>query len=147
CVSRLVTVTFTAPAACAGVVAVILAPLTTVTPVAAAPPMLTVAPATNPVPLIVTSVPPAVVPETSVTLRTLGASATYVNPFVNVPLCVSVLVTVTFTAPAACAGVVAVIVPPSTTATPVAGEPPMLTVAPERNPAPVIVTSVAPAVV
>ena len=38
--------------------------LPTLTPVAAVPPKLTVAPAANPVPVIVTAVPPAVVPDT-----------------------------------------------------------------------------------
>ena len=45
-----------------GVVAVILVALTTITPVAAVPPMVTVAPVTKAVPVIVTPVPPAVGP-------------------------------------------------------------------------------------
>ena len=69
------------------------------------------------------------------------------KPWVNVPLCISLLVTITFTAPAACAGVVAVIVVLFTTVTPVAGVPPTLTVAPAKNPVPVIVTAVPPAAV
>ena len=58
-----VTTTFTAPAACAGVVAVIVVLLTTTTLVAAVPPNVTVAPDAKLVPLIVTGVPPLVVPE------------------------------------------------------------------------------------
>ncbi len=71
----------------------------------------------------------------------------YVYPLVSVPLCASVLVTTTFTAPAACAGVVAVMVVLLVTPTPVAGVPPKLTVAPARKPVPVMVTGVPPAVV
>ena len=69
----LVTTTLTAPAACAGVVAVIDVLLTTVTPVAAVPPRLTVAPVRKPVPVIVTGVPPAVVPMLGEIDVTVGA--------------------------------------------------------------------------
>ena len=69
----LVTTTFTAPAACAGVVAVIDVLLTTVTLVAAVPPSVTVAPARKPVPVIVTGVPPAVVPDGGAIELTVGA--------------------------------------------------------------------------
>ena len=62
CPSGFVTVTLTAPAACAGVVAVMVVLLVTETLVAAAPPKLTVAPETKLLPLSVTAVPPAVVP-------------------------------------------------------------------------------------
>ena len=67
------TLTLTAPAACEGVVAVIVVALTTVTAVAAVPPMVTVGPAMKPVPVIVTAVPPLVVPEIGATLVTVGA--------------------------------------------------------------------------
>ena len=70
--SLFVTLTLTAPAACEGVVAVIVVALTTVTAVAAVPPMMTVGPDRKPVPLIVTAVPPLVVPETGATLA-IGA--------------------------------------------------------------------------
>ena len=63
CVSGLVTTTLTAPAACAGVVAVIEVLLPKLTPVAAVPPIVTVAPDTKFVPVIVTGVPPNVVPD------------------------------------------------------------------------------------
>jgi hypothetical protein len=69
----LVTVTVTAPAAWEGVVAVIVVLLTTVTPVAGLPPMLTVAPAAKFVPVIVTAVPPVVGPDAGATLLTVGA--------------------------------------------------------------------------
>jgi hypothetical protein len=68
-----VTVTVTAPALPAGVVAVICAALTTTTLVAAAAPNVTVAPAAKLVPVIVTAVPPAVVPPFGDTLLTVGA--------------------------------------------------------------------------
>jgi hypothetical protein len=68
----LVTVTLTAPAACAGVVAVIVVLLVTKTLVAGTPPIISVAPVVKPLPLIVTEVPPAVVPEFGVILLTFG---------------------------------------------------------------------------
>ena len=71
--SVLVTTTFTVPAASAGVVAVIDVLLTTVTPVAAVPPKLTVAPAKKFVPVIVTPVPPAVGPVLGAIEVTVGA--------------------------------------------------------------------------
>jgi hypothetical protein len=55
----LVTITLLAPVVPDGVVAVILVELTTMTFVAAVPPMVTVAPVTKPVPVMVTPVPPA----------------------------------------------------------------------------------------
>ena len=70
--SGLVTTTLTAPAACAGVVAVRLVLLTKLTPVAAAPPKLTVAPDTKLVPVMVTAVPPTVEPLPGATAVTLG---------------------------------------------------------------------------
>ena len=69
---RLVTVTVTAPAACAGVVAVIDVLLTTTTLVAAVPPNDTVAPVAKFVPVMVTAVPPPVGPLFGVTLLTVG---------------------------------------------------------------------------
>ena len=49
--------------------------LTTVTLVAAVPPMLTVAPLEKPVPVMVTDVPPLVVPEVGEMAVTVGAGA------------------------------------------------------------------------
>jgi hypothetical protein len=124
---------------------VIVVAFTTVTPVAAAPPNVTVAPETKFAPVIVTAVPPAVEPPFGLTLLTVGG-ATYVYPLVRLPLC-PLTVTVTVTAPALPAGVVAVIVVAFTTVTPVAAAPPNVTVAPEAKFVPVIVTDVPPAVV
>jgi len=67
-----VTVTVTAPALPAGVVAVICVALTTTTLVAAAPPNVTVAPVAKSVPVIVTAVPPTVGPLFGDTLLTVG---------------------------------------------------------------------------
>jgi hypothetical protein len=70
----LVTVTVAAPALPTGVVAVIEVLLTTVTPVAAAAPNVTVAPAAKFVPVIVTAVPPAVEPLLGLILLTVGGA-------------------------------------------------------------------------
>jgi hypothetical protein len=70
----IVTATATAPAACAGVVAVIVVLLLTTTLVAAVPPNVTVAPVAKFVPVIVTAVPPAVVPLFGLTLVTVGGT-------------------------------------------------------------------------
>jgi hypothetical protein len=70
----LVTVTVTAPALLAGVVAVIVVLLLTTTLVAAAAPNVTVAPVAKFVPVIVTAVPPAVVPLLGLTLVTVGGA-------------------------------------------------------------------------
>jgi len=67
-----VTITVTAPAECAGVVAVIDVLLTTTTVVAAVPPNVTVAPLAKFVPVIVTPVPPAVDPLFGLTPVTVG---------------------------------------------------------------------------
>jgi hypothetical protein len=53
--------------------------------VAAELPNVTVAPVAKFVPVIVTDVPPAVVPPFGLTLLTVGG-ATYVNPLVRLPL-------------------------------------------------------------
>src|SRR6266849_6854310 len=93
---------------------------------------------------MVTAVPPAAAPLLGLTLPTVGA-ATYVNPFVRLPVCVSGLVTTTFTAPAACAAVVAVICVALTTTTFVAPVPPNVAVAPVTKFVPVMVIAVPPA--
>ena len=69
-----VTATVTAPVLPAGVVAVMLVLLTTVTPVAAVPANVTVAGAAKFVPVIVTGVPPPVVPLFGETLLTVGVA-------------------------------------------------------------------------
>ena len=70
-----VTDTFTAPAAFAGVVAVIDVALTTVKLVAATPPNVTAVAPVKLVPVIVTLVPPATGPEPGLTPVTVGATA------------------------------------------------------------------------
>ena len=72
CPPELVTVTVTAPAVPAGVVAVMVVLLTTVTLVADALPKVTVAPAVKFVPVMVTAVPPATGPLLGLTLVTVG---------------------------------------------------------------------------
>ena len=67
-----VTITFTEPAVLAGVVAVIVVELVTLTPVAVLPPMVTVAPLTKFVPVIVILAPPAVGPELGDIAVTVG---------------------------------------------------------------------------
>jgi hypothetical protein len=69
-----VTVTVTAPALPAGVVAVIVVALTTTTLAAAVLPNVTVAPAAKFVPVIVTAVPPEVDPVFGETLLTVGGT-------------------------------------------------------------------------
>jgi hypothetical protein len=80
-----VTVTVTAPALPAGVVAVMVVLFTTLTFVAAALPNVTVAPEANFVPVIVTVVPPAVGPMFGDTLVT-ASGATYVKALARLPL-------------------------------------------------------------
>jgi hypothetical protein len=118
---------------------------TTTTFVAAVPPNVAAAPAAKFVPVIVTAVPPNVDPPFGLTFVTVGG-VTYVKPFARLPLSPLLLATVTVTAPAIPAGVVAVIVVLFTTTTFVAAVPPNVAVAPAAKFAPVIVTAVPPAV-
>jgi hypothetical protein len=114
--------------------------------VAAVAPNFTVAPAAKFVPAIVTAVPPATGPLFGATLLTVGPGCdVYVNPLLKLPLCVLGLVTVTVTAPALPAGVVAMIVPLFTTVMLDAVTLPNLTVAAVSKFVPVIVTTVPPA--
>ena len=139
----LVTVTVTAPAVPAGVVAVMVVLLTTTTFVAAALPKVTVAPVAKFVPVIVTAVPPVVGPLFGLTLVTVGVP-TKENPLARLPANPPGLVTVTVTGPALPAGVDAVMVVLLTTTTLVAAVPPNVTVAPVAKFVPVIVTAVPP---
>jgi hypothetical protein len=75
CPSGFVTVTFTAPARCAGVVAVIEVAVTAPT-TAAVPPNATLAPAWNDEPVSVTTVPPAVGPLAGESDASAGGGAT-----------------------------------------------------------------------
>jgi len=145
CVSGFVTVTVAAPATCAAVVPVMLVALTAET-ASADPPNDTVAPVTKSLPAIVTVVPPAVAPLLGATDVTVGggAGATYVKQLEHVPVCASGFVTVTSTAPAACAVVEPVMVVALTVET-VSAEPPNDTVAPAWKLLPAIVTAVPPA--
>ena len=68
-----VTSTLAVPAVPAGVIAVIEVGLTTVTPVAAVPPMVTLVAPVKPAPEIVTLVPPRVVPVAGAMDVTVGA--------------------------------------------------------------------------
>ncbi len=70
-----VTNTLAVPAVPAGVVAVIVVAFTTVTPVAAVPPMVTAVAPVKSVPVIVTAVPPATLPDEGLILETVGATA------------------------------------------------------------------------
>lgn len=73
--SGFVTTTSAAPAPRAGVVAVIDVALTTAMPVAATPPIDTVAPAMKPLPVIVTPSPPVVGPKAGEMAAKTGAAA------------------------------------------------------------------------
>jgi len=87
CPSGFVTTTLTAPAACAGVTAVMVVLLVTLTLVAADPPIVTDAPETKLVPVIVTEVPPVVGPDVGDMPETVGAGGVeYVKPLASVPL-------------------------------------------------------------
>ncbi len=116
----------------------------TVVDVSAAPPNVMVAPVWNPVPAMVTAVPPALVPLLGVTeLIVGGGAATYVKQPEQVPDCASTLVTTTLTTPLACAVVVPAMLVALTVDT-VSAEPPNETVAPLWNPLPAMVTAVPP---
>jgi hypothetical protein len=86
CPPGFVTVTVTAPALPAGVVAVIVVLFTTTTLVAAVPPNVTVAPTAKFVPVIVTEVPPAVDPLVGATLLKAGAGP---DTVANVAICIT----------------------------------------------------------
>jgi hypothetical protein len=144
-----VTVTATVPVP-AGEEAVIEPELTTVTPVAGTEPKSTIAPLMKPVPLMVTLVPPAAGPVSGLTAVTVGLLPVlpvlvYVksseDEVVDVP---AVVITVTSTVPVP-AGEEAVTEVGLTTVTPVACTEPKSTVAPVKNPVPLIVTLVPPA--
>ena len=98
--SGFVTTTLTAPAACAGVVAVMDVALTTMIDVAAAPPKVTFAPAWKAVPVIVTLVPPASAPELG-EMDVGAGGATKVKPLLMLAVCPSGFVTATVAGPAA----------------------------------------------
>ena len=139
-----VTVMPAAPAACAGVVAVIWPALSTVNVVAAVPPMLTALAPVKLLPTIVMLVPPAVGPDAGVTAVTVGAATNVNSSEALVGLVPDGVVTVTSTVPAACAGEVALIWLAVFTVNVAAVVPNFTAVAPV-NPVPAIVTLVPPA--
>ncbi len=144
------TVTSTRPAACAGATAVAEVADTGVTAVAAAVPKVTAVMPVRFVPVIVTTVPPAIGPDVGlieVTVGRTGGAPTKVNvsPAVTAEVPAGVI-TVTSTAPATCAGDVTFIDVAETGVNAVPPMPPKLTtVAPVRL-APVIVITVPPAI-
>ena len=150
--SGFVTTTSTVATARAPVTAVIVVALITarlvvsapVSPVVATPPIDTVAPLTKLVPVIVTRVPPAVLPELGTIEETVGEVAANVKPSVSVSGVSPGFVTMTSTSAAARAGVVAVMVVMLTLTTLVAATPPIETVAPLTKLVPEMVTAVPP---
>ena len=142
-----VTDTFTVPATWAGAVTVSFDPDTNVEGSAGSTePNFTVAPGTNPLPVIVTTVPPPVGPLVGLMPETTGLPKAYRSLLVAA-LVPSPVVTNTFTAPAACAGAATLNFDEDTnvdrSADP-AG--PNFTVDPAAKFAPVIVTVFPPAV-
>src|SRR5205807_2291967 len=129
-----VTVISTVPADPAGETAVSFVALTNVTEVPAFAPNLTVAPLTNPVPVIVTVVPPAVGPADGLTAVTAGTAALLYLSAVPVALVPPGVVTVISTLPADPAGETAVSFVALTNVTEVPAFAPNLTVAPLTNP-------------
>ena len=64
-------------------------PLTTTTLLAAVPPILTLAPDTNPVPVMLTAVPPAVGPEVGEIELTVGAGLVEPRPLARPAICMT----------------------------------------------------------
>lgn len=141
--------TSTAPAAWAGVVALMVVGLVRLIAVAAMPPTVTVADDAKPVPVIATVVPPEVGPVGGVTAVTVGAGGAAAYVKVTAPAALDCPATVTMTSadPAAWTGVMAVIDVALVTLTVVAAVPPTVTVAGVAKLVPVIVIDVPPAVV
>jgi hypothetical protein len=128
------------------VTALIVSEFTTTTLVAAIP-MVTVAPARNPVPEMITEVPPAVGPDEGVIDCTNSTEESWKrNPLGRVLACWSGFLTVTDAVPVACAGVVTEICVAETTFTRVPGAVSKVTVAPATKPLPLMVTTLPPAV-
>jgi hypothetical protein len=144
------TVTATAPGTVvAGAVAVICVGESTLMAVAVVVPNLTEAPDTKPVPVIVTTVPPEVGPDCGATAETAGTGAVYAKSF-TVPTVLldppDVVTTTSTVDTVMVAGDTAVIRVGEFTVTDAAATSPNVTDAPFRNPVPVIVTDVPPAV-
>ena len=144
----MVTCTSADPGAPAGVLAVICVALTTVTFVAEFPPINTAAPVRNPVPVIVTVVPPATGPEFGVKAAVIigGWPARKLNPPTSVPVWPSGFLTVMFTVPTPPLAVTATMCVELTKVVEAAAIVPNVTVAPFEKLVPSIVTEVPPAV-
>ncbi len=135
-----------APIVPAGVTAVTVVELTTLTEVAATPPIVTELAPVKFVPVIVIAVPPATDPALGATDEIVGGSETCaVYAFASVPTPNGVVTTTEYR-PAASAGAVAVIVVALTTTTLVAATPPIATEVAPLKPVPVIVIEVPPVV-
>jgi hypothetical protein len=144
-----VTVIDTVPGSTVAGEVTVTAVVATDTTVAGSDPNFTVAPVTNPVPVIVTVVPPVTGPVAGDTDVTVGVTTVYVKsfPVPAVELGPPDVVTTTFARPAVTvAGVTIVIDVADTSVTSPAGTaiPPTDTVAPVMNPVPVTVTGVPP---
>ena len=116
--------------------------LTTTTLVAATPPTVTLLAPVKLVPVMVIAVPAVNGPDDGLTLAIVGA-AMYVNPLVEVALPNEVVTTTSF-APAAPAGVTAVMEVALTTTTVVAATPPTVTALAPVKLVPVMVIAVPP---
>jgi len=136
--------TLTAPAACAGVVAVIVDASTTVTPVAAVPPKVTDDALVRLVPVMVTEVPPAVEPLLGETEVTVGAGMKVYWSAVPVALVPPDVVTVISTVAAPTGEVALIELAVLTVNEAAAVEPNFTAVAPVKS-VPVMVTMVPPA--
>ena len=144
--AALVAVMSMVPAACAGDVAVIWVSELIVKLVAAVAPKLIAVTSVKPEPVIVTDVPPAVVPAKGLTDVITGAPKVYFEPaeVVEVPAAFIAVISIV---PAAWAGDVAVIWISELIVKLVAAVAPKLTVVTEVRPEPVMVTDVPPEVV
>ena len=140
-----VTTIVLSPRVAAGVFAVMVVAFTKTTFVAAISPIFTLVTPVKPVPVMVMAVPPRFDPTAGLTALIVGARTICVNApvLVAVP---PVVVTATILAPAAPAGVIAVMEVSLTTTTLVAATPPTFTLLAPVRFAPVIVMAVPPAV-
>jgi hypothetical protein len=142
--SLLVMTTFLEPAVPAGDRAVIEVAETRTILVAATPPIVTVGVSRKFSPVIVTAVPPAVVPRAGEIAVNIGLT-TYRNALAEVTVPESVLVITIFFNPPVPAGVIAVIEVADAQTTLVAATPPIVTVGLARKFVPVMVIAVPPA--
>ena len=135
------TITSTGPSAWAGLATVIVVSFTTLNPTPGVPPKVTPVAPVNPLPVMVTGVPPVTGPLVGAREVMAGRAMNVNVPGPEVPLG---LCTTTSVAPGACAGVTTVMVVSFTTAKPLPAVPPNVTPVAPVNPVPVIVTVVSP---